>query len=84
MDIQIIEHIKEKLQVVINCRQIDDEIMRLKYHIEMFDKKLQAKKDKEWPALIIRCTSSQLMVELENQPIVPSKKMLIMYDKTRR
>jgi len=24
------------------------------------------------------------MVELENQPIVPSKKMLIMYDKTRR
>ena len=44
MDIQIIEHIKEKLQVVIICWQIDDEIMRLKYHIEMFDKKLQAKK----------------------------------------
>ena len=84
MDIQIIEHIKEKLQVLINCRQIDDEIMRLKYHIEMFDKKLQAKKDKEQPALIIRCSSSQLMVELENQPIVPFKKMLIMYDKTRR
>lgn len=48
MDIQMIEHIKGKLQVVINCRQIDDEIMRLKYHIEMFDKKLQAKKDNEW------------------------------------
>lgn len=48
MDIQIIEHIKEKLQVIIKCRQIDDEIMRLKYHIEMFDKKLQAKKDNEW------------------------------------
>lgn len=47
MDIQMIEHIKGKLQVVSNCRQIDDEIMRLKYHIEMFDKKLQAKKDKE-------------------------------------
>ena len=47
MDFQMIEHIKGKLQVVINCRQIDDEIMRLKYHIEMFDKKLQAKKDKE-------------------------------------
>ena len=46
MDIQIIEHIKEKLQVVINCRQIDDEIIWLKYHIEMFDKKLQAKKIK--------------------------------------
>ncbi len=48
MDIQIIEHIKETLQVVIKCRQIDDEIVRLKYHIEMFDKKLQAKKDNEW------------------------------------
>ena len=46
MVIQIIEHIKEKLQVIINCRQIDDEIMRFKYHIEMFDKKLQAKKIK--------------------------------------
>lgn len=48
MDIQIIEHIKEKLQVVIKCQQIDDEIMRLKYHIEMFDKKLQAKRENEW------------------------------------
>lgn len=44
MDIQIIEHIKEKVQVVIKCRQVDDEIIRLKNHIEMFDKKLQAKK----------------------------------------
>ena len=35
-------------------------------------------------AILVRSTSSQLMVELENQPIVPSKKMLIMYDKTRR
>lgn len=48
MDIQIIEDIKEKLQVVIKCRQIDDEIIRLKYHIEMFEQKLQAKKDNEW------------------------------------
>ncbi len=47
MDIQIVEHIKETLQVVIKCRQIDDEIMRLKCHIELFDKKLQAKKDNE-------------------------------------
>ena len=60
MDIQIIEHIKEKLQVVINCRQIDDEIIWLKYHIEMFDKKLQAKKDKEQLALIIRCSRACL------------------------
>lgn len=48
MDIQIIEHIKEKLQVIIKCREIDDEIMRLKHHIEIFDKKIQAKKGDEW------------------------------------
>lgn len=48
MDIQIIEQIKGRLQIVIKCRQIDDEIMRLKYHIEMFDQKLQVKKDNEW------------------------------------
>ena len=47
MDIQIVEHTKEALQVVIKCRQIDDEIIRLKCHIELFDKKLQAKKDNE-------------------------------------
>ena len=47
MDIQIVENIKEALQVIIHCRQIDDEVMRLKCHIELFDKKLQAKKDSE-------------------------------------
>ena len=30
MDIQIIEHIKETLSVVIQCNKIDDEVMRLK------------------------------------------------------
>lgn len=34
MDIQIIEHIKETLSVVIQCNKIDDEVMRLKSHIE--------------------------------------------------
>ena len=48
MDIQIVEHLKETLQVVIKCRQIDDEVIRLKCHIELFDRKLQAKKDGEW------------------------------------
>ena len=47
MDIQIVENMKEILQVIIHCRQIDDEVMRLKCHIELFDKKLQAKKDNE-------------------------------------
>ena len=32
------------LWLVIKCRLIDNENMRLKYHIEIFDKKLQAKK----------------------------------------
>lgn len=39
MDIQIIEHIKETLSVVIQCNKIDDEVMRLKSHIESFDNK---------------------------------------------
>ena len=47
MDIQIVENMKEILQVIIHCRQIDDEVMRLKCHIELFDQKLQAKKDNE-------------------------------------
>lgn len=47
MDIQIIENMKENLQIIIHCKLIDDEIMRLKCHIELFEKKLQAKKDNE-------------------------------------
>lgn len=47
MNIQIDENLKETMQVVIKCRQIDDEVMRLKCHIELFNKKLQAKKENE-------------------------------------
>ncbi|WP_310603131.1 LytTR family DNA-binding domain-containing protein [Anaerosporobacter sp.] len=45
MNIQIIEDIKEALQIIIKCKQKDDEVIRLKTYIELFDKKLQAKKD---------------------------------------
>ena len=45
MDIQIIEHIKETLSVIIQCNKIDAEVMRLKAHIESFDNKLYAQKD---------------------------------------
>ena len=45
MDIKIVEDIKGTLQIVIKCKKIDDEIKRLKNHIELFDKKLYAKKD---------------------------------------
>lgn len=48
MDIKIVENIKETLSVIIQCRQIDDEVKRLKTHIELFDKKLYAKKDNEY------------------------------------
>ena len=47
MNIQIVENKNETLQVIIKCRQINNEIMRLKCHIELFDKKLHAKKDNE-------------------------------------
>ena len=45
MDIKIVEDIKSTLQIVIKCKKIDEEIKRLKNHIELFDKKLYAKKD---------------------------------------
>lgn len=48
MDIQIVEHLKEKIQVIIKCRKIDEEVTRLKEHIELFEQKLQAKKGQEF------------------------------------
>ena len=39
MDIQIIEHIKETLSVVIQCNKIDDEVMRLKSHNKLYAQK---------------------------------------------
>ncbi|MDD6291680.1 MAG: LytTR family DNA-binding domain-containing protein [Lachnospiraceae bacterium] len=47
MEIQIVKHEKESLQVIIKCRELDDEVMRLKCHIELFDQRLQAKKENE-------------------------------------
>lgn len=46
MNIQIVEQ-QEKLQVVIQCAQINDEVKRLKNHIELFDNKLKAGKSGE-------------------------------------
>ena len=45
MDIQIVEHKEGNLQIIIKCRQLDNEIMRLKSHIELFDNRLSGKKD---------------------------------------
>lgn len=47
MDIQIVESIKETLKVIIKCRQVNDEVQRLKCHIELFDRKIQAKRNNE-------------------------------------
>lgn len=47
MDIQIVEHKESNIQIIIKCKQVDNEVIRLKAHIELFDSKLPAKKDKE-------------------------------------
>lgn len=47
MDIQIMQQEESSLQVLIKCRKADDEILRLKAHIELFDNKLSAKKENE-------------------------------------
>ena len=39
MKIQIVEHEKD-LQVIIQCRQIDEQVTRLKSYIELFDNKI--------------------------------------------
>lgn len=47
MNIQIVEHKENSMQIMIKCPRVDDEIMRLKAHIELFDNKLSARKDNE-------------------------------------
>lgn len=47
MDIQIVENLKNRLQVIINCSHIDAEVTRLKAHIELFDSKLTAVCEKQ-------------------------------------
>lgn len=43
MNIRIIENIETALQVIIECRKADDEVIKLKNHIELFDNKLTAR-----------------------------------------
>lgn len=45
MDIKIIEKQNEALNITIRCKKVDDEVTRLKSHIELFGQKLKAKKD---------------------------------------
>lgn len=42
MKIEIQEH-QNDMQIIIQCRQINEQVLHLKSHIELFDNKLQAK-----------------------------------------
>ena len=44
MDIKILDGNPGAIQVVIKCERIDDEVRRLKSHINLFDRKLTAKR----------------------------------------
>ena len=44
MDIQILEN-ENNLQVLIKCKQADEQVKRLKAHIELFENKIQAKQE---------------------------------------
>lgn len=46
MKISIMEHEKD-LHVIIQCRQINEQVTRLKSHIELFDNKILAKTENE-------------------------------------
>jgi len=46
MNIQIQDNAKE-LQVIIECKQVNEQVNRLRAHIELFDNKLQGKMDDE-------------------------------------
>lgn len=47
-EIEIIEQMEDELKVLIQCRKADDEALRLKTHIELFDNKLYARRDNEY------------------------------------
>ena len=47
MNIQIVEHNENDMQIIIKCKKMDNEIIRLKSYIELFDNKLSAKKEDE-------------------------------------
>jgi DNA-binding LytR/AlgR family response regulator len=47
MKIRIEEQKEEMLQVVICCKAVNKEVLRLKQHIELFENKLAARKDEE-------------------------------------
>ncbi len=47
MEIHIIEETGKTLEVIIHCKQITQDVLRLKSHIAIYDNTLTAKKEKE-------------------------------------
>ena len=72
MKVNIVEQAKD-LQVVIECKQKDEQVTRLKTHIELFDNKLQAKSDNEMcfvnaaDVLFFESVDNRMFLYTENQ-----------------
>ena len=47
MEVEIVKHAKRTLKVMIACYEENDQVKKLKRHIELFDEKLQGKKGTE-------------------------------------
>ncbi len=47
MDVEVIKTDDETLKVIIKCRQVTDEVLRLKSHISLFNQKILAKEEGE-------------------------------------
>lgn len=47
MEVQIIKHAEALMKVIIACREEDEKVRKLKKHIELFDERIQGKRDNE-------------------------------------
>ena len=47
MEVEIVKHAKRTLKVMIACYEENEQVKKLKRHIELFDEKLQGKKGTE-------------------------------------
>lgn len=62
MDIQIMEQINGSLQVIIKCRQIDEDIIRLKSQIVNIQKITSLKPELNRTILATMCNGEQLSI----------------------
>lgn len=67
MKINIIENIKGEVDITIKCEKIDDDIISLKNHIQMYDDKKYMSKKEENIILLVHqmpCILNLLIIEL--------------------